>query len=74
MHTSAPNSIDATAHLAARASSSGTNASATIRSALVTEVGQFAIPDSALAMRRRTLVSSTVARPPNAKETTALAV
>ena len=66
--------MEATAHFAAVPSSSGTSASATTRSAFVTEVGQFAIPDSARAMTRRTLVSSTVARPLKAKDTTAAAV
>jgi hypothetical protein len=59
LHTTAPSSMVATAHRAASASSSGSNATARSRSALVRLTGGSSSPTTARAITRRTLVSRT---------------
>ncbi len=72
VQTRAPSSITATAQVAA--DSSGSNDSATSRSARVTEAAGNWVPPTVRARTRRTLVSSTVWRAPKAKDAIALAV
>ena len=74
MHTSAPSSIEATAHRAAAAGSSGRNPSATATSARVGVVPGYASPTASRPSTRLTFVSRTTARCPYAKLATADAV
>ena len=74
VQTRAPSSITATAQVAAVAASVGSRSVATSRSARVTEDGGNSTPPTARAKTRRTLVSSTTCRWPNAKLATADAV
>lgn len=64
----------ATDHRAAAGPSSGSNASASARSAAVVEAGGDAAPVTARVSTRRTFVSSTACRSPNANAATAAAV
>ena len=74
VHTSAPSSITATDQVAAVGGSSGSKDVARSRSARVTEGPGNSWPDAARAKTRRTLVSSTATRAPNAKAATAAEV
>ena len=74
VHTSAPSSITATAHVAAVGSSSGSSPVARSRSARVTAVAGNSTPVTARARTRRTLVSSTTWRRPYANDAIAAAV
>ncbi len=64
----------AAAHFAARSSSSGSRARASLRSAAVVAFGGYWTPVAARANTRRTFVSSTACRCPYANEATAAAV
>ena len=66
--------MTATDHVAAVSSSSGSTAAAWSRSARVTEVLGNSTPVSTRAKTRRTLVSRTTCRRPNANDATAAAV
>ena len=74
MQSRAPSSISATDQVAAVGSSSGSRLSATALSAAVTAFGGNSTPVTTRASTRRTLVSSTACRRPNAKASTAEAV
>jgi hypothetical protein len=74
VQTSAPSSITATDHRAATAGSAGSSDSAIRVSAADGAAGGSARPATSLASTRRTLVSSTACRWPNAKLATAAAV
>ncbi len=72
--TRAPSSITATFQVADVAGSSGTSEAASADSATVSAGAAWARPSTARASTRRTLVSTTVVRRPNAKAATAAAV
>src|SRR5690606_115654 len=74
VHTRAPSSMTATAQRAAVGGSRGRRLSARFTSAFVCDLGGYSSPEISRARTRRTLVSRTACRCPNAKLATAAAV
>jgi len=74
VQTRAPSSIAATFHVLASSVSAGIAESASSRSLRVSDGAAWGAPARVRTSTRRTLVSTTVARTPNAKQATAEAV